>query len=120
MKRILLCSIPVVTIGIFIFIMNSSFLFKEPGGYQIPFHIETMEQSVLHDDWNAVDTELTEMNHVIKEKIFPFIQYSVEKDEMLQIDLNISKVRGCINTRNKDMAMVYLQEIENNWDNLNK
>ncbi len=120
MNKLLKIALPVAAIGLFILIMNSSFLFQEPDGYHVPSHIQTIEQSVLLGDWNAAESELSEMGSVIKEKIFPFIQFSVEKDELIQIDLNISRVKGCIKARNTGLAVVYLQEIESHWNNLNR
>ena len=120
MKKLLQIVVPVAAIGFFVLIMNSSFLFREPNGYHVPSHIQSIEKSILRDDWSTAESDLTEMDTIIKGKIFPFIQFSVEKDEMIQIDMNISRVRGCMETKNKDLAVVYLQEIDCHWNNLNR
>lgn len=120
MEKLLKIAIPVCAIALFVLIMNSSFLFQEPGGYQVPSHVQSIEDHVLRSDWTAAGSELGQLDAVIKEKIFPFIQFSVEKDEMIQINLNIARVRGCIETQNIGLAVLYLQEIECHWNNLNR
>jgi len=120
MKKLLKVAVPVAVIGFFILIMNSDFLFREPDGYHVPSQIENITESILRSDWSTADTQLNEMDTVLKETIFPLIQFSVEKDEMIQIDLSIARIRGCIQTRNRDLAVVYLQDIKSHWNNLNK
>jgi hypothetical protein len=61
MKKILLISIPVITIGAFIIVMNSAFLFEKPNGYSVPDHAERVRQSLINDDWDAVEKEINQM-----------------------------------------------------------
>jgi hypothetical protein len=120
MKKFLLISIPVATIGVFVLIMNSGFLFERPDNYSVSDHAESIRQSIVNDDWTAVENEINQMKDVIEKRIFPFIQFSVEKNEMIDLDLNISRIKGCIDSKNKSMALVYVQELLNNWHNLNR
>ena len=66
------------------------------------------------------NTEISQMQDVIEKKIFPFIQFSVEKDEMIDLNINISRIKGCIDSKEKSLALVYVQELLNNWHHLNK
>lgn len=119
MKRILLISIPVISIGVFVFVMNSGFLFEKPDNYSVPEHAGKIQQCLMAEDWGAVQSEINRMQEVIEKKIFPYIQFSVEKDEMLALDLNISRIKGCIDAKDKNLALVYVQELMNNWHHLN-
>ena len=60
------------------------------------------------------------MQGVIEKKIFPYIQFSVEKDEMIDLNINIARIRGCIDSKEKSLALIYLQELLNNWYHLNR
>lgn len=120
MKKILLLSVPIITIGIFILIMNSGFLFEKPDNYSVPDHAEIIRQSIINDDWTAVEKEINQMKDVVEKRIFPFIQFSVEKNEMIDLDLNMARIKGCVDSKDKSLALVYLQELKNNWYNLNR
>lgn len=120
LKKILLISIPVLAIIIFVFVMNSGFAFEKPDNYSVPEHAEIIRQSIMNEDWHSVDKEISQMNAVVKNKIFPFIQFSAEKDEMMALDLNISRLKGCVDSKDKSAALIFLQELKNNWFNLNR
>jgi hypothetical protein len=99
--------------------MNSGFLFEEPDNYSLPEHAEKVRQSLMADDWGTVESEISAMQEVVEKKIFPYIQFSVEKDEMQDLNLNISRIKGCIDAKDKNLALVYVQELLNNWYHLN-
>lgn len=120
MKKFILILIPVALIALFILIMNSDFLFEEPDNYHVPAHLETIRQNILADDWAAVGFELEQMDKKFTEEIFPYIQFSAEKDEMNDLDLNLSRLRACIDTKDKSLALVYVEELKNHWENLNR
>jgi len=120
MKKFILILLPVVLIAFFILIMNSDFLFREPDNYNVPDHLETIRRSVLADDWDTVSFELEKMDKKFTEEIFPYIQFSAEKDEMNNLDLNLSRLRACLDMKDKSLALVCIEELKNHWENLNR
>lgn len=119
-KRVLLISIPILTIVFFILVMNSAFLFLKPGGYDLKSHISLIRQNVLEEDWLSVRYEMERLENKFCKKILPYVQFSTEKSELMDIELNIEQMLGCIDSENKSMALIYLRELEYNWKNLNR
>lgn len=120
MKKFILITIPILVIALFILVMNSDFLFEEPDNYDVPAHMEMMKKSILQDDWTSLGFEVEQMDKKFTKEIFPYIQFSAEKDEINDLDLNLSRLRACLDTKDKSLALVYVEEMKNHWENLNR
>lgn len=120
MRKFIAVLIPVLILALSVFIMNSSFLFKTPGGYQAEEHIDAMKRSVLNGDWDNVSAEITKMEGVLKKEVFPFVQFSVERDDLNMLDMNIYRIKGTVDAGDKGLALLYLEELRNEWHNLGR
>ena len=69
MKRAALISIPVLTIVLFCFVMNSGFLFLKPGGYDLQAHLGQIGRDVLNGDWQSVENEMGRLEYMFGRKI---------------------------------------------------
>lgn len=120
MKRAALISIPVLTIVLFVFVMNSGFLFLKPGGYDLQAHLGKIRKDVLNGDWQSVENEMGRLEYMFGRKILPFVQFSVEKSELQEMEQSIWHIKGCIDSQDRNMALIYLRELEYVWKNLNR
>ena len=100
--------------------MNSGFLFLEPDDYDLKSHLGHIRQDVLYEDWLSVEKEMGRLEHMFSRKILPYIQFSAEKSELLDMERGIWHMKGCIDSRDKSMALIYLRELEYIWKNLNR
>lgn len=48
------------------------------------------------------------------------VQFSVERDEMILIDTNISRIEGALSERDKSFIIIELSEMQNHWNELEK
>jgi hypothetical protein len=115
MKRFLLVALPIVVLVLFVLIMNSAFLFKDPS---VTEQIESIRQGLLSGKWDVVSDEVSALDSNLKKNIFPFIQFSAEREELIRIKTNISRLKSCLDSKDKSLALAEVYELRGNWDNL--
>jgi hypothetical protein len=120
MKKLYFYGIPCLMLAVFIFVMNSSFLFKHPGGIDVNAQLGDLQQTVSDNRWDEAGKKTEVLKEIIQKKIYPFVQFSVERDDMIHIDMDFAQINGALEAKDKGLALVYLQELVNDWDNLSK
>lgn len=120
MKKLTYYGIPILTIALFVLIMNSSFLFKHPGGIDVSTELNGIKQHINNANWPEAAAHTNCMKETVMKEIFPFVQFSVERDDMIHIEMDFSQLRGALEAKDKGLSLVYLQELMNDWDNLSK
>lgn len=121
MKKFITYFIPIVTLTIFVLIMLSGNYFEKPRNPSEDV-IAFVELSIKHakvEKWDTLSQDVVSIDYAWK-KIIPRIQYSVETDEIQNINLNIARLRGSIASEDKASALIELNEIVENWDELTK
>lgn len=120
MKKILLYVLPISLLIFFIFIMNSGNFFKQPRSSDDDFeaYASVLEQDMHWGDWKKAGEDF-EFFYNAWQIIIPRIQFSVEKDEINEINVNLSRLKSYIKTENSDSALAELSEIKEHWENLN-
>ena len=71
------------------------------------------------ENWDKLEQNLASIDFAWK-KIIPRIQFSVERDELYNISLNIASLRGSIASKDKTSTLIELNEMVENWDELTK
>ncbi|GEM_PF-2631936 len=117
MKKIYLI-LPILFILIFIFVMNMAF-FIRPYIKSVPEQINQIENNIISGNWQQAQIELELFKKNVNNKM-NWLQVSIERDEMDQMLLDISKLSGNIRINDTDNAITSLYEIRYNWDNLGK
>ncbi|MBU3160578.1 DUF4363 family protein [Clostridium frigoris] len=121
MKKFITYSIPIVTLTIFILIMLGGNYFKKPHNPSEDV-ISFVNLSIEHakvENWDKLKQDVANIDFAWK-KIIPRIQYSVERDEMYNISLNLASLRGSIASKDKASTLIELNEMVENWDELTK
>ena len=121
MRKFLVIAIPIVTLVFFVLVMLSGDILKQPLGRDdnIPQSIETVIQDVNHNDWETATKNTDNLNKVW-DKVVSRIQYSSERDEINAITMNIARLRGGIQAKNKPIALTELSEAYEHWKQLGK
>lgn len=121
MKKFILFAIPIITLAVFVLLMLGGNYLKKPHNPSedvISFvelsieHAKAEKWTLLHEDILSIDTAW--------KKIMPRIQFSVERDELYNISLNIARLRGSISAEDKTSTLIELNEIIENWAELTR
>jgi len=121
MKKIISYVIPIVTLIAFILLMLGGNYFKKPRSASEDV-IAFVEISIDHakvEKWDMLKQDIASIDTAWK-KIIPRIQFSVERDEIYNINLNIARLRGSVISEDKASTLIELNEIIENWDELTK
>ncbi|MBU3126961.1 DUF4363 family protein [Clostridium tagluense] len=121
MKKLISYSIPIVTLTVFVLLMLGGNYLKKPHN-QSEDVVAFVEVSIEHaksEEWDMLQQDVTNIDLAWK-KIIPRIQFSVERDEIYNISLNIAKLRGSITSEDKASTLIELNEILEDWDELTR
>jgi hypothetical protein len=121
MKRILITTIPIVTLALFILVMNSDSYLKRSFGKNdnVPGSIQLVIQDVKADNWEEANKKLEQLSKAWS-TIVTRVQFSAEKDELNAFDMNIARLNGAIAAKDKPGALMELNEAYEHWDNIGK
>lgn len=119
MRKIILISIPVISIALFIAVMLSGNYLKKPMGAHdnLPQLIEMVTEDVNNDRWEQAKEHSNELQEVYK-KIEKRIQFSAERDEMNALNVALARIEGAILSRNKALAIDGLFQAYEHWDQI--
>ncbi|MGI6422195.1 MAG: DUF4363 family protein [Syntrophomonadaceae bacterium] len=98
----------------FALLMNSGNYWARP--MSKPF--SDLEHSLQREDWEQAEKNCRYLM-LSWRQVVPRIQYSVEKDEINAINLNLARIKAYIALREGDEAYVELIEAMEHWENLN-
>lgn len=98
----------------FALVMNSGSFWARP--MSEPF--SSLKQSLESEDWKEAEKNCQKLM-LSWQQVRPRIQFSVEKEEMNAINVNLVRVKAYIGLRQKDQAYVELTEAMEHWANLN-
>jgi len=121
MKKFLSYLLPIAVLVAFVIIMNSGDYLKKPQGVNDDFesYASRLEQDLQTLAWKEAEQDFKRLYNAWN-IIIPRIQFSVEKDEINHINVNLARLESFIKSRNTDLAHAELKEIKEHWQNLNK
>ena len=121
MKKIIAYSIPIIMLGFFVLIMTTGQILKKPmeEGEDVAKYISIIVEDVKEENWNRAEEDRQKLATAWG-KIVPRIQFSVERDEIYNININLARLRGIIMGKDQAGALAELGEIYENWRELGK
>lgn len=121
MKKFFRYIIPTVALAVFLAIMLSGEYLKRPRNpsEDVMGFAETTLADTALEDWNKVIEDINNLEKAWK-KIVPRIQFSVERDEIYNIQINIAHLKGGAVSKDKSAVFKELYELRENWDELTK
>jgi hypothetical protein len=119
MRRLITLAIPILTILLFIFIMQSGNLIKKSLEKDDPLvnHMENMVRAANDDNWAKVAVILDHLDADWKKLLFR-LQFSCERDEINYINSNIARMRGAVLAEDRTNLLIELEEVKSHWDRL--
>ncbi len=119
MKKIIFYLLPVALLGLFVAIMLSGSYLKQPFGTDdnVPGQISLVKNYVRNADWENAQKEQNNLE-MAWEKIIPRIQFSMERDEINQLDISLARAKAAITAKDKAGALMELEEAARHWHNL--
>jgi hypothetical protein len=121
MKKILAYCIPVIILGFFVLLMTTGQFLKKPmrEGEDIVKYIAVITEDVKSENWNRAELNRQKLVSAWS-KIVPRIQFSVERDEIYNININLARIGGIIMGKDQAGALAELGEVYENWRELGK
>ncbi|WP_053220296.1 DUF4363 family protein [Virgibacillus senegalensis] len=119
MKKFLLYFIPLLTLAVFIAVMNSGAFLKQPIGKDDRLYesIQNLEADIKDKNWKKAKSEAIYMEKAW-DKVVRRIQYSVEKEHILEIDGTISRIRGGVEAKDDQSVMEEIYYYYGQWEQL--
>ncbi|WP_256860507.1 DUF4363 family protein [Paraliobacillus ryukyuensis] len=121
MKKFFLYFIPLCTLALFIFVMNSGSLLKQPLSKEDQLYksIYQIETNVKEKDWKKANKNINYAETAWK-KIVRRIQFSVEKEYIIDLNGTLSRIKGGIAARDDKAIMEEVYYFYELWHNLAK
>lgn len=121
MKKFISYAIPIVTLSIFVLLMLGGNYFKKPhnSSEDVVAFVELSIDHVKAEKWNMLQQDIISIDAAWK-KIIPRIQFSVERDEIYNISLNVARLRASIDSEDKTSTLIELHEIIEDWNELTR
>jgi hypothetical protein len=119
MKKYIPYAIPIVTLTVFVLLMLGGNYLKKPhnSSEDVMAFVYLSIEHVKIEEWDMLKHDIESINTAWK-SIIPRIQYSVERDEIYNINLNIARLRGSVASEDKSSTLIELNEIIENWHEL--
>lgn len=121
MNKILGFIIPIVILGFFLLIMLSGDYLKQPRNpsEDVIGYINLTMEDVKNDNWNNVTDDIEKIEKAWN-KIVPRIQFSVERNEIYNININIARLKGAAVVQDKSSTLMELNAAIENWNELTR
>jgi hypothetical protein len=119
MKKLKQSIIPAIVLLLFAAIMNSGEFLKKPFGSNddVERCIQAVKSDVKSEKWQQASVDLKKLKTAWK-IVEKRVQFSVERDEMILIDTNISRIEGAISVHDKSSSIIELEELLGHWNEL--
>ncbi|KEI03076.1 DUF4363 family protein [Clostridium botulinum] len=113
--------IPIIAIFLFIIVMLSGKFLKQPrnSSEDLVSFVYAAIKDCNSNNWSKVKTD-TDNIKTSWEKIQKRIQFSVERDQLYDMAINIARARGAAIAQDKNNLIIELNEILENWNELSK
>lgn len=121
MKKLKFYIIPVMTLILFTAIMTTGGPLKRSFGKNdnVMKYIDNLMSDVKSEKWQQAESDIKYLKRaweIVKKRV----QFSVEKDEMNLIDMNIAKMEGALTIHDKSFFIIELSEMKGHWNELEK
>lgn len=121
MKKFIHYLIPIVTLALFLVVMLSGNYLKKPRNpsEDVMGFVNSAITDVTSETWDRASRDIDALDKAWK-KILPRIQFSVERDELYNISLNVSRLKASVIAQDKSNALTELYEVIENWNELTR
>ncbi|SHH95564.1 DUF4363 family protein [Clostridium grantii] len=116
MKKIKRFILPLLIMSLFVLLMNSGVLLKNSFNSEdnVSLSVEKLEKELSIENWTEANDALKVLDLAWK-NVQKRVQFSVEKDQMKRIEVNLLRLEGCIKAKDKSSALIELNEMKGHW-----
>ncbi len=121
MRKFVITVIPIITLALFVFVMNSDIIFKQPltKNDNIPKSIRLVKVEVENKNWDEASSKTEALTKSWK-NVVNRVQFSAEKNEINAFNKSLARLRGAITAKDKSCAIIELSEAYEHWINLSE
>lgn len=121
MKKLFSYIVPIIALLFFIAIMLSGNFLKKPKNpsEDVLSFTEIILKNAKDENWSEAEKNVYNLEKAWN-KVLPRIQFSVERDEIYNIGLNIARLKGEILSEDKSAILTELYELKENWIELSR
>ncbi|KGN01203.1 hypothetical protein Z969_08600 [Clostridium novyi A str. 4570] len=111
--------VPVSLLALFVIVMLSGKYLKQPrnSSDDMMAFVYSAIDNCKSENWDQVQHDTDNIKKAW-EKIQRRIQFSVERGQLYDMEINIARIRGAAKARDKNNLMIELTEIIENWNEL--
>lgn len=119
MRRFLFYLVPTVILVLAVAVMLSADWLKKPRSHDedVGYYLIQIDAALKENRWTEAATNLEKLKTAWF-TILPRLQFSIERDEAIEINLNLARLRGLIIGQSQSAALAELNEIRTRWHNL--
>ncbi|NLW56843.1 MAG: DUF4363 family protein [Firmicutes bacterium] len=119
MRRLLFYLVPSLFLLSSVLVMLSGSYIKKAGGTddQVLYYLEAIKNEVTSGQWEAAEENLENLKLVWK-KVLPKLQFSIDREEAIQINIRLARLQGYLAGCDPATALAELYEINERWHNL--
>lgn len=119
MQKFIYYLLPVAILALFIGIMLSGSYLKQPRGEDdhVQNQLSLVKEAVQKADWENAQQEIGNLKQAW-EKVVPRIQFSMERNEIYQLSISLTRAGAAITAQDKAGALMELEEAEHHWHSL--
>ncbi len=119
MRRFLTIAIPIVSLIIFVLIMQSGRLLKESFSLDddVKMIINTLKEEIDYEKWDEINQTVNDLDKAWK-IVASRLQFSVEREQINDLSKNIARLKGAAKANDKANSLIELYEVENTWENI--
>lgn len=120
MQKTIYYLVSIIILGSFVLITNSGDFLRKPtsDNNDVSLHIKNLEKDILDENWDEANDNYNKLKKAWEEVVVK-IQFSVEKDEINYINLNLARLEAYLKLEEEDEALAELYEMKEHWNNLN-
>ena len=104
---------------IFVAVMTSGNLVKQPFGQsdQVERFMVQLEAAISNEEWDHAEKVVESLDSAWKQ-VRKRVQFSVERDEIIELNRTVARLKGSVNAKDKNNALVEIYEAKEIWDDL--
>lgn len=116
MRKLLAFLFPLLILTVFILIMNSNLYFKQLKNSEesFPKYMESARENIRNAQWQEAEDNIKKAEAVWLQLVAK-LQFSVERDEINQLDKSLARLKGAVSAQDKGEAMADLNEVIEHW-----
>ena len=121
MENIVKKLIPIGALIIFIAIMTTASILKQPfyGTDDVMYYVDQLSDDIQNEKWDVAHNQLDKTEKSWEHIVYR-IQFSTERDEINDFKKNLERIRGFIIARDQAGALANLAEMRFIWRELGK